>query len=92
LLHFVERTARERKQGREGPKGIVRWIGEEEEGDIELARACKGTRSLVRTAFETCKPGTIGRAILEYVNRKETGGDHPSTKAFDGSRKPLSIK
>jgi hypothetical protein len=26
------------------------------------------------------------------VNRKETGGDHPSTKAFDGSRKPSSIK
>jgi hypothetical protein len=83
---------RERRQGRKGSKGIVRWIGEEEEGDIELTRVYKGTRSLVRAAFEVCRLGTTGRAILEYVNRKETGGDHPSTKVFDSSWKPSSIK
>ena len=46
---------------------------------------------MVRKAFEVCRPGTTGRAILEYVNRKEAAGDQ-SMKAFDGNRKPRSIK
>ena len=66
-------------------------VGEEDEGEEELTRACRGTRSVVRKAFEVCKPGMTGRAILEYVNRKEAAGDQ-SMKAFDGSRKPRSIK
>jgi hypothetical protein len=62
---------------------VVR-VREEDEGEEELTRACKGTRLVVRKAFEVCRPGTTGRAILEYVNRKEAAGDQ-SMKAFDGS-------
>jgi superfamily II DNA helicase RecQ len=91
LLGFVERTARERAQEQsKGGRNVVR-VREEDEGEEELTRACKGTRSVVRKAFEVCRPGTTGRAILEYVNRKEAAGDQ-SMKAFDGSRKPRSIK
>lgn len=90
LLRFVERTARE--QAQEQSKGGRKVVGvrEEDEGEEELTRACRGTRSVVRKAFEVCRPGTTGRAILEYVNRKEAAGDQ-SMKAFDGSRKPRSI-
>ena len=66
-------------------------MGAENEGEEELTRAYRGTRSVVRKAFEVCKPGITGRAILEYVNRKEVAGDQ-SMEAFDGSRKPRSIK
>ena len=92
LLGFVEWTARERaqEQSKGGGRKVVR-VGEEDEGEEELTRACRGTRSVVRKAFEVCKPGMTGRAILEYVNRKEAAGDQ-SMKAFDGSRKPRSIK
>jgi hypothetical protein len=69
---------------------VVR-VGEEEEGEEELTRVYRGTSSVVRKAFEVCRLGTTGRAILEYVNRKEVAGDQ-SMKAFDGSRKPRSIK
>ena len=91
LLGFVEWTARERAQGQSKRGRKVVWVGEEDEGEEELTRACRGTRSVVRKAFEVCKPGITGRAILEYVNRKEAAGDQ-SMKAFDGSRKPRSIK
>lgn len=66
-------------------------VGEEDEGEEELTRACMGTLSVVRKAFEVCRPGTTGRAILEYVNRKEAAGDQ-SMKAFEGNRKPSSVK
>jgi hypothetical protein len=91
LLGFVEWTARERAQEQsKGGRNMIR-VREEDEGEEELTRACRGTRSVVRKAFEVCSPGTTGRAILEYVNRKEVVGDQ-SMKAFDGSRKPRSIK
>lgn len=92
LLRFVEPTAREQsqKQGKRGKKAVR--MPEEDEGEEELTSACRGTRKVVREAFEACRPGTTGRAILEYVNRKEAAGDRPSMKAFDGSRKPRSIK
>ena len=51
----------------------------------------RGTRSVVRKAFEVCRPRTMGRAILEYVNGEEAVGDQRITP-FDGSRKPISIK
>jgi hypothetical protein len=48
---------------------------EEDEGEEELIRVYKGTRLVVRKAFEVCRLGITGRAILEYVNRKEVVGD-----------------
>ena len=91
LLRLAERTDRERLQEQnKGGKKVAR-VREEDEGEAELTIACRGTGSVIRKAFEAYRPGTTGRAILEYVNRKEAGGDQ-STKAFDGSRKPRSIK
>jgi hypothetical protein len=89
----MEPTDGERVRGKGATKGVEGMqTGAVEENEEGLTRACRATRRLVRAAFEVCRPGTTGRAVLEYVNRKESGTDRVSTKAFDGSRKPSSIK
>lgn len=45
----------------------------------------------MRKAFEVCKLGMIGQAILEYMNWKEAAGNQ-SMKAFDSSQKLRLIK
>jgi len=59
-------------------------VGEEDKGEEELIRAYRGTMLVVRKAFEVCKSGITGQAILDYVNRKEAAGDQ-SIKAFNSS-------
>ncbi|KAK1046048.1 hypothetical protein LTR74_018028 [Friedmanniomyces endolithicus] len=45
-----------------------------DDDEDDLAEACIATRRLIRTAFATCRPTIVGRAALEFVNRRETGG------------------
>ena len=47
----------------------------DEDDERGLEDACRGTRRLIRAAFATCRPGTVGKAALESINRRETGAD-----------------
>jgi hypothetical protein len=49
-------------------------VGEEEREDsARLAAVSRAIRRLIRRAFETARPGEVGRPALEAVNRREIG-------------------
>jgi hypothetical protein len=67
-------------------------VGEEEREDsFELAAASRATRRLIRRAFNTARPGTVGRPALEAVNRRETG-ERSNEKPFYAEQKVTTIR
>ena len=62
--------------GEEGPETEhVRALEEDREA-VGLAEACYTTRRLIRQAFQVCRLQVVGRAVLEYVNRRECGAEN----------------
>jgi superfamily II DNA/RNA helicase len=55
-----------------------------------LVEACKATRRLIRRAFSIVKPVIVGRAALEYVNRRECGAASQE-KPFYGEQQTKTI-
>ena len=67
-------------------------VGEEEREDSAgLAAASRATRRLIRHAFETVRPGEVGRPALEAVNRRETG-ERSNEKPFYAGQKVATIR
>ena len=60
---------------------------EGEDDNDGLEDACRGTRRLIRAAFEKCKPEIVGKAALESVNRRETGAESNERPFYAGQQK-----
>ena len=57
------------------------------EEDIGLEDACRGTRRLIRAAFQVCKADIVGKAALESANRRETGAVSNEKPFYAGHQK-----
>ena len=57
------------------------------EGHIGLEDACRGTRRLIRVAFQTYKADIVGKAALESVNRREIGAESKEKPFYAGHQK-----
>ncbi|KAK4893308.1 hypothetical protein LTR49_028509 [Elasticomyces elasticus] len=77
--------------GEEDPES--EHVGDEEEDQeaVGLAEACHATRRLIRQAFRVCRPQVVGRAALEYVNRRECGAEN-NEKPFYGEKQVKTVR
>jgi len=77
--------------GEEDPQGEHMEAPEEDREAAGLAEACHATRRLIRQAFRVCRPQVVGRAALEYVNRRECGAEN-NEKPFYGEQQVKTVR
>lgn len=62
-----------------------------EPGERGLESACQATRALIRRSFQVSRVEIVGRAAMEYVNRREAGAAS-SNRPFYGKQKVQTIR
>jgi hypothetical protein len=84
-------------EGEAVEEGFADLIVEEQEGEekredsVGLAAASRATRRLIRCAFKTARPSTVGRPALEAVNRREIG-ERSNEKPFYAGQMVATIR
>ncbi|KAK0910966.1 hypothetical protein LTR91_019977 [Friedmanniomyces endolithicus] len=77
--------------GEEEPETEHIGAPEEDREAAGLAEAYHATRRLIRQAFRVCRPQVVGRAALEYVNRRECGAEN-NEKPFYGEQQVKTVR